>query len=101
MLDEHKRQRLRDLLEQSPRTFGKHTSVWTLAVVAQVAHEQGLTPTRLNIETIRIALKRLGLNWRRAKAWIASPDPSYERKKAARATDTEGSLEAGLGAWLC
>jgi transposase len=82
VLDEDKRQRLHELLEQSPRTFGKDTSVWTLAVVAQVAHEQGLTSTRLNIETIRIALKRLGLNWRRAKAWIASPDPAYARKKS-------------------
>jgi transposase len=82
VLDEDKRHRLHELLEQSPRAFGKDTSVWTLAVVAQVAHEQGLTSTRLNIETIRIALKRLGLNWRRAKAWIASPDPAYARKKS-------------------
>lgn len=82
VLDEHKRQKLRELLEQSPRAFGKDTSVWTLALVAEVAHEQGLTPMQLNIETIRIALRRLGINWKRAKAWIASPDPAYERKKS-------------------
>jgi transposase len=86
VLDAHKRQRLRELLEQSPRAFGKETSLWTLASIAEVAHEQGLTPMRLNLETIRIALKRLGLHWRRAKAWIASPDPAYERKKSG-ATD--------------
>lgn len=83
MLDEEKRQKLRHLLEQSPRAFGKDTSIWTLALVAEVACEQGLTPTRLNIETIRIAVRRLGLNWKKAKAWIASPDPAYERKKSA------------------
>ena len=82
VLDETRRGRLKTLLEQSPRAFGKEASLWTLALVAQVAHEQGLTPTVLNHESIRIAIQRLGLNWKRAKAWIASPDPAYERKKS-------------------
>ena len=34
---------LRALVHQSPRTFGQETSVWTLALVAEVAHAQGLT----------------------------------------------------------
>jgi transposase len=83
VLDEDKRRRLRELLEQSPRAFGRDTGLWTLALLAEVASEQGLTPTRLNVETVRIAVRRLGLNWKRAKAWIASPDPAYERKKSA------------------
>src|SRR5690349_12215590 len=37
-LDEAKCQRLKHLLHQSPRTFGKDTSLWTLALAAQVAH---------------------------------------------------------------
>jgi transposase len=82
VLDGDKRQGLRHLLEQSPRAFGKDTGVWTLALLAEVANEQGLTPTRLNIETVRIAVGRLGLCWKRAKAWINSPDPAYGRKKS-------------------
>jgi hypothetical protein len=34
-------------------------------------------------ETIRQALRRLGVGWKRAKAWITSPDPAYLRKKIA------------------
>ena len=36
-------------------------------------------------ETIRQAIKRLGVGWKRAKTWITSPDPAYLRKKG-RAT---------------
>lgn len=81
-LDEKKRERLSVLLKESPRAFGKERSTWTLELAAQVAHEQGLTQSRLNRESVRVALKRLGLNWSRAKAWIHSPDKAYRRKKS-------------------
>jgi transposase len=74
-------ERLRALLHQSPRTFGQPTSVWTLDRAAQVSFEQGLLPERVSGETIRLALKRLGVGWKRAKRWITSPDPAYARKK--------------------
>ena len=80
-LDEGKRGRLRELLHQSPRAFGKPTSVWTLALAAEVAHERGLTAAPVSYETVRRALKAMGTNWRRAKRWITSPDPHYARKK--------------------
>jgi transposase len=84
VLDNQERQRLKTLLEQSPRAFGKERSTWTLQLVAQVAKEQGLTGDKvLNIESVRVALGRLGMNWKRAKAWINSPDPAYARKKSA------------------
>ncbi len=73
---------LRALLHQSPRTFGKPTSVWTLELAAEVSFEQGLTPERVSGETIRATLQRLGIRWKRAKRWITSPDPEYARKKA-------------------
>ena len=76
---------LRHLLHQSPRTFGQHRSTWTLALVAQVCFARGWTPRRLSIDTIRLAVRRLGVSWRRAKHWITSPDPAYARKKT-RAT---------------
>jgi transposase len=81
LLHGDKAEQLRAILHQSPRTFGKPTSVWTLAVAAEVCHEQGLAERPVSIELIRQALKRLGVGWQRAKHWITSPDPQYERKK--------------------
>ena len=78
-------ERLRALLHQSPRTFGKPTSLWTLELAADVSFERGLTARRVTGETIRATLARLGVRWQRAKDWITSPDPEYARKKA-RAT---------------
>ena len=68
------------LLHQRPRTFGKATDVWTLDLRAAVAVAQRLTPRRVSDETIRYALKRLGITWKRAKHWITSPDPQYAQK---------------------
>ena len=82
-LDEAKRRQLKDLLHQSPRTFGKPTSLWTLELAAEVAHERGLTVGRVSDETVRRALAATGTNWKRAKHWITSPDPQYVRKKSA------------------
>jgi hypothetical protein len=48
---------------------------------AEVCVEQGVTAERVSLETIRDALKRLGVGWRRAKRWITSPDPQYALKK--------------------
>jgi transposase len=82
VLDAAKREELRALLHESPRTFGKPRNTWTLALAAEVCWEQGLTPYQVSIENIRQALKRLGVRWQRAKSWITSPDPQYARKKS-------------------
>ena len=74
---------LRALLHRSPREFDKPSSVWTLDLAAEVSFEQGLTARRVSDETIRQTLLRLGVKWKRAKHWITSPDPAYERKKTA------------------
>jgi transposase len=79
-------EKLRALLHQSPRTFGKATSIWTLELAAEVSFAEGITPQRVSDETIRTALTHLGVRWKRAKKWITSPDPAYARKKG-RATD--------------
>ena len=78
-------ERLRALLHRSPRDFARPTSIWTLALAAEVAFAEGITAKRVSDETIRQALKRLGCGWKRAKTWITSPDPAYVRKKG-RAT---------------
>jgi transposase len=72
---------LRALLPQSPRTFGKPTSRWTLALAAEVSFAQGLTPRLVSDAAIRGALRRLQVSWKRAKHWITSPDPAYARNK--------------------
>ena len=70
------------MLHRSPREFGYDTRLWTLEMAAEVAFEEGLTQRRVSGETIRATLARLlGVRWMRAKRWITSPDPLYERKK--------------------
>ena len=74
-------ERLRALLHRRPRDFGKPTSLWTLALAAEVSVAEGIVPTRVSGETIRQTLLRLGVSWERAKHWITSPDPGYARKR--------------------
>jgi transposase len=74
-------EQLQDLAHRSPRDFGHPTSVWTLELLADESACQGLSTCRVSDETIRRAILRLGRSWKRAKRWITSPDPEYERKK--------------------
>ena len=85
--DQRRAESLRGMLHRSPREFGYHSSLWTLEMAAEAAFEEGLTQRRVSGETIRATLSRLlGIRWQRAKRWITSPDPLYERKKGG-ATD--------------
>src|SRR5712691_9035985 len=79
VFDEEGRERLRALLHQSPRT-----SIWTLELAAEVSFTRGIASRPISGETIRHALKVLGVRWKRAKHWITSPDPDYVRKKNRR-----------------
>jgi len=90
VLTAEKREQVRAMLHQSPRNFGKPSSVWTLKLLAEVCHEQGLSDTRLSPPTILDAIVRLEVNWKRAKHWIVSPDPQYALKKTARPTHPVG-----------
>jgi transposase len=74
-------EQLKEILHQSPRNFGKTTSLWTLNLAAEISYENKLIKERISGETIRATLKRFGMKWTRAKHWITSPDPDYERKK--------------------
>jgi hypothetical protein len=79
------------MLHRSPRELGYDTSLWTLGMAAEASFEEGLTRRRVSPETIRTTLARLlGVRWQRAKRWITSPDPLYERKKATRPVDGSG-----------
>src|SRR3954451_23292259 len=81
VFDAERSRQLKALLHQSPRQFGKARSTWTLALAAAVCAEHGITAERVSYETIRDALKRLGVGWRRAKTWITRPDPPYALQK--------------------
>jgi transposase len=81
VLDDPALAQVQEWLRQSPREFGLPTSRWTLGGIALVCAAKGLTATLVSDETIRDAIKRLGLNWKRVKRWIDSPDPAYARKK--------------------
>src|SRR5260370_28721556 len=52
--DQPKCEALRAMLHQSPRTYGKKTSGWTLSFAAQVCQELGLTERQGSIEAIRL-----------------------------------------------
>jgi transposase len=81
-LDDAAREQLRDLIRRSPRDLGYETSLWTLDLLAQVCCEQGITAAQVTGETIRATLAAMGINWRRAKQHINSPDPHYTVKKS-------------------
>jgi transposase len=93
-------EQLEELLHRSPREFGRPTSVWTLEMAAEVSFEEGLTRKRVSGETIRATLARMGVRWRRAKRWITSPDPEYQRKKASRSADRFDGALRGMGVGL-
>ena len=77
----HSVEQLKEILHQSPRNFGKATSLWTLDLAAEVSYENQLVKEQVSGETIRATLQRFGMKWTRAKHWITSPDPDYELKK--------------------
>src|SRR5260370_982931 len=76
-------EKLQAVALSSARAFGYPSSLWTLELLATESARQGLTARRVSDETIRRAILRLGSSWKRAKRWITSPDPEYERKKGA------------------
>jgi transposase len=78
---EENAEKLRELIHRSPRDFEKPTGLWTLALLAEVSFSEGMTEEEVSSETIRQTLKILGIRWKRAKHWLSSPDPLYERKK--------------------
>lgn len=81
-LDEAARKQLRELIRRSPRDLGYETSLWTLELLAQACFEQGIAAVRVTGETIRATLSAMGINWRRVKQRITSPDPHYTVKKS-------------------
>jgi len=73
---------LNETVRQSPRQYGFAGSLWTLKWLSELAAREGHTAREVEPETVGRALARAGVNWRRAKHWIVSPDEHYETKKS-------------------
>lgn len=80
--DDEAREALRELIRRSPRDYGHTNSLWTLDLLAETSETQGLVSESITGETVRATLVAMGINWRRAKKRITSPDRHYERKKS-------------------
>jgi transposase len=76
------RQWLSEGIKQSPRTFGYETSIWTLKLLAHLAQRKGWSDHVVRPETVGRALREAGINWKRAKHRITSPDEHYAVKKS-------------------
>ena len=79
LFDAQRSQRLKALLHQSPRQFGKARSTWTLALAAEVCAEYGITAERVSLETIRDALQRLGCG-----CWCGTTPPGTSVERCRR-----------------
>jgi transposase len=95
--DQAKREQLRALLHRSPREFGKARSIWTLPLLSEVAQAQGITKERVSGVTIHHTLRAMGIDWKRAKTHITSPDPQYPLKKRQRDRLIEYAKRPGWG----
>jgi transposase len=74
-------ERLKEMIRLSPRTFGYETSLWSRELLAEQLYQEEHSQHQVCASTITEALKRAGISWRRAKKWIRSPDPAYQRRK--------------------
>ncbi len=74
-------EQFKTVLHRLPRDFGFETSLWTLDLLVKQWVRLGWMARPVSIETMRQTLSRLGINWKRAKRWIISPDPLYQQKK--------------------
>jgi hypothetical protein len=98
--DQESAEALREMLHRSAREFGYDTSLWTLEMAAEASFEEGLTQRRVSGQTIRATLARLlGERWMRAKRWITSPDPLYERKASFASDRLMEVAEANSETW--
>jgi transposase len=75
------REQLKAIVHQSPREFGCESSMWTLQLLAEVSYQEGLTDRLVHSDTVGETLHQLGINWKKAKRHIQSPDEHYPRKK--------------------
>jgi hypothetical protein len=79
--DETGLKRLQEIIRMTPRAFGQDTSLWTLELLAETCWQEKISRRPVSVDGLRRALKSVGVQWRRAKKWIRSPDPHYQHRK--------------------
>jgi len=79
--DEAGLKQLQAMIRMTPRAFGHDTSQWTLELLAQTCWQEKVSRRPVSVDGVRRALKSVGVQWRRAKKWIRSPDPHYQHRK--------------------
>ncbi len=72
-------EKLEAAVRRRPRSLNLPFSLWTLQRLADYMAEE--TGIRVEAETIRIHLKKLGIVLSRPQHKVSSPDPEYEVKK--------------------
>lgn len=72
---------LPDIVATSPRAYGQEHSLWSLQRLAAVCYQEGLTQRLISYETMREALQRAGIDWKRARKHLQSHDAAYPLKK--------------------
>jgi transposase len=87
-LTEAYRAELLAAVRRRPRSLGLPFSLWTLQRVVDYLAEQ--TGLRVSDETVRRALKHMGIVLSRPQHKISSPDPEYEVKKRRLKTPVAG-----------
>ena len=79
--DEAGLKQLQAMIRMTPRAFRHDTSQWTLELLAQTCWQEKISWRPVSVDGLRRALKSVGVQWRRAKKWIRSPDPHYQHRK--------------------
>jgi len=78
--------RVTDIIAASPRAYGQEHSLWSLERLARVCYQEGLTTRQVSYETMRDAVQRAGINWKRARKRMQSTDEAYPVKKSSEKT---------------
>jgi hypothetical protein len=81
VLNAEKREQVRAILHQRPRTFGQPACVWTRTRLANVCHEQGLSEPPLSAPTMLDAMVRLGAVGSAPNTGLSVPTPRTREKK--------------------
>lgn len=95
--DEAGRDRLREAIRQSPRQFGHETSVWTLALLAETCEREGIASRSVSADNVGSVLREMGIDWRRAKDRIRSPDGHYAHRKKDETNSNPGLPAERIG----
>ncbi len=81
--DEEGLRRLKELIRQSPRSYGHESSLWTLELLGQTCWAERISTRAVSVAGVQGGLRKVGVNWQRARHRINSPDVHYEHKKSA------------------